>query len=67
MPAFLAKPKQLFVSTVADVGLAQFFADGDTYPVGFRAVLSCVQYKITVSDTLAVIQPLKNVIQFQRA
>ena len=53
--------------TVADVGLAQLFADGDADTVGFRAVLSCIQYKIPVSDTLAVIQPLKNVIQFQRA
>ena len=53
--------------TVADVGLAQLLTDGDANTVVFRAVTPCVKHKIAVSNTLAVIQPLKNVIQFQRA
>ena len=51
---------------VTDMGFAQFFADSNPHPVAGRTVLPGIQHQIAVRCTLGVIQPLKNVIQFQR-
>ena len=51
---------------VTDMGLAQFLADSNTHPVAFGTVLPGIEHQQTIRRTLGVIQPLKNVIQFQR-
>ena len=51
---------------VTDVGLAQFLADGNTHPVALGPVLPGIEHQKSIRSTLGVIQPLKNVIQFQR-
>ena len=51
---------------VTDMSLAQFLADGNTHPVTFGPVLPGIEHQKSVRRTLGVIQPLKNVIQFQR-
>jgi hypothetical protein len=48
------------------MGFAQLLADGNTHPVAFRTVFPSIEHQITIRRTLGVIQPLKNVIQFQR-
>lgn len=51
---------------VTDMGLAQFLADGDAHPVAFGTVLPGIEHQQTIRRTPGVVQPLKNVIQFQR-
>jgi hypothetical protein len=50
---------------VANVGLSQFLADGDTHPVAARSVAPGIQNQITVRHTLGVVKPLEYVIKFQ--
>ena len=51
---------------VADVGLAQLFADGDAHPIGIGPVFPCVQHQKSIAEAVGVIQPFENVIEFQR-
>ena len=51
---------------VTDMGLAQFLADSNTYPVAVCTVLPGIEHQIAVRSTFGMVQPLKNVIQFQR-
>ena len=48
------------------MGFAQLFADSDAYPVGACPVFPCLKHKISVAETVGVIQPFENVIEFQR-
>ena len=51
--------------TVADVGLAQLFADGNAHPVGVRAVFPGIEYQIPVCLSAGPVQPLKDVVEFE--
>ena len=51
---------------IADHSMPQLFADGDAHPIGVCPILPGIQHKIAVCLPVGPIQPLKNVIQFQR-
>ena len=51
--------------TVADVGLSQFFTDGDTNPVDSKPVGAGIKHQIPIGLAMGPIKPLKDVIQFQ--
>ena len=52
---------------IADHGMTQLFADGDTHPIGVCPILPGVQNEIAVCLPVGTIQPLKDVIEFQTA
>ena len=49
--------------TVTDVGLAQFFTNGNTHPIAVQTILPGIEHQKSIGLTGRVIQPPENVIQ----
>ena len=48
---------------VAHVCLTQFFADGNSYPIGIRAIASGIEHQTGIGLTGSAVKPLEYVIE----
>ena len=49
---------------IAHVCLTQFFADGNSHPIGVRAIFSGIENQAPIGLTGSPVEPLENVVEF---